>query len=248
MQLGFPEGRSLIHRIDPRARIIAAVAFAVIVAVSRRPLPLAAALGVAILAAGLARLGPRKLGWHLLSVNAFMLLLWIILPLATPGEMIWQWKALSVSREGVRAALEITVKCNAIVLASLALVATLDLVRLGHALHHLGAPEKLVHIFLFTVRYFDLLHHEYHRLSRAMRLRGFRPRVDRHTYRTYGYLIGMLLVNSFDRAERVLAAMKCRGFRGRFYVLRHFAFARRDLVFSTFAVVIVALLGVLQWG
>jgi cobalt/nickel transport system permease protein len=247
MQLGFPEGHSIIHRTDPRVRILAAVAFAVIVAISQRPIPLAAALGAAALAAGLARLGPRRLAWHLLSVNAFMLLLWIILPLATPGETLWQWKALSASREGMIEALTITIKCNAIVLASLALMATLDLVRLGHALHHLGAPTKLVHIFMFTIRYFDLLHHEYHRLSRAMRLRGFRPGVNRHTYRTYGYLVGMLLVNSFDRAERVLAAMKCRGFRGQFHILHHFAFARRDAVFAACAVVVITLLGVLQW-
>lgn len=247
MQLGFPEGSSIIHRIDPRPRIVAALAFALITALLTAPIPLAVAFLSAALAAGLARLGPRKLAWHLASVNIFILLLWVVLPISTPGEILWKWHVLAASREGILLALVITVKCNAIVLATLSLMATLDTVRLGHALHHLGAPSKLVHIFMLTVRYFDLLHHEYHRLSRAMRIRAFQPGVNRHTYRSYGYLVGMLLVNSFDRAERVLAAMKCRGFRGHFHVLDHFVFARKDAVFAVCAVVVILLLGLMQW-
>ncbi len=97
---------------------------------------------------------------------------------------------------------------------------------LGHALAHLHVPRKLAHLLLFTVRYLDVLEREYRRLRAAMKVRSFRPRMNRHTYRAYGYLVGMLLVRSFDRSERVLAAMKCRGFRGRFYLLDHFAFCR----------------------
>ena len=61
-----------------------------------------------------------------------------------------------------------------------------------------------------------------------MKMRGFRPRMNWHTYRTYGYLVGMLLVRSLERSERIVAAMKCRGFRGRFYLLDHFAFSSAD--------------------
>jgi len=247
MQLGFPEGDSVIHRLDPRVRIITAVAFAALVAVSSRPYALAGALGCGMLLTALARLSPRKLAWHLVTVNVFVLLLWVLLPLTTPGVSVWSWGWVSVSREGLEMALTITIKCNAIILATIALVATLDLVRLGHALHHLGAPSKLVHIFLFSIRYFDLLHHEYHRLARAMRVRGFRPAINRHTYRSYGYLVGMLLVNSLDRSERVLAAMKCRGYAGKLHVLHHFAFRRRDAVFAGVALPLIILLGVAQW-
>ncbi len=87
---------------------------------------------------------------------------------------------------------------------------------LGHALGRLGVPWKLVYLLFFTVRYVDVLNREQHRLRAAMRMRAFRPRNNLHTYRTYGYLVGMILVRSLDRAERIVAAMKCRGFRGRF--------------------------------
>ena len=61
-------------------------------------------------------------------------------------------------------------------------------------------------------------------------------------------LVGMLLVKSFDRADRIVAAMKCRGFRGRFYVLHHFAFARRDLLFGVASLVGLVGLGWGEWG
>ena len=77
--------------------------------------------------------------------------------------------------------------------------------------------------------------------------RGFRPRLDRHTYRSLGYLVGMLLVRSFDRAERILAAMKCRGFQGHFFILDHFAFGRRDAAFCVAATVLVFALLAMEW-
>jgi cobalt/nickel transport system permease protein len=50
----------------------------------------------------------------------------------------------------------------------------------------------------------------------------------------------MLLVRSFDRSERIVEAMKCRGFRGRFYLLRHFTWESSDTVFSLAGVGVIA--------
>ena len=57
----------------------------------------------------------------------------------------------------------------------------------------------------------------------------------------------MLLLKSFDRSERVLAAMKCRGWRGRFHVLTHFALARRDFAFMCAAALALLALGWMEW-
>ena len=110
-------------------------------------------------------------------------------------------------------------------------------------------PDKLSHLLLFTVRYLDVLHREYLRMRAAMKVRGFRPRMDRHTYRSYGYLVGMLLVRSFERSERIMAAMKCRGFRGHFYLLDHFAFSRRrDLPFCATSLALLLTVAWLEWA
>jgi cobalt/nickel transport system permease protein len=142
----------------------------------------------------------------------------------------------------------IALKGNAVVLTLVVLLGTIDAVTLGHTLHHLRVPEKLTHLMLFTVRYLDVLHREYLRLRAAMKARGFRPRLDRHTYRSFGYLVGMLLVRSLDRAERIAAAMKCRGFRGHFFLLDHFAFSRRDVPFCLASLTLLLLLVFMEGG
>jgi cobalt/nickel transport system permease protein len=129
-----------------------------------------------------------------------------------------------------------------------ALVGSMTATTMGHALAHLHVPQKLAHLLLLTVRYLDVLHLEYRRMRAAMKVRCFRPGMNRHTYRTFGYLVGMLLVRSFDRSERIMAAMKCRGFQGRFYLLDHFAFsARRDAPFCFASLALLGLLITMGW-
>ncbi len=103
---------------------------------------------------------------------------------------------------------------------------------MGHALSRLKAPDKLVHLLLFTVRYLGVLQEELQRLRRAMRARAFVPRSDLLTWRVTGWLAGMLLVRGFERARLVSAAMRCRGFQGRFYLLDTAAWAPADTLLS----------------
>ena len=112
------------------------------------------------------------------------------------------------------------------------LVGTMEPVTLGHALHRLRCPETLVHLLMFTIRYIDVLHEEYQRLRAAMKVRGFRPGTNWHTYRSFGYLVGMMLVRAIERSERILGAMKCRGFSGKMLLLQDYSLNRRDIVFA----------------
>ena len=104
-------------------------------------------------------------------------------------------------------------------------------------------PDKLTHLLLFTLRYLDMLHHEYVDLLRAMKARAFRPRMNLHTYGSFAYMMAMLLVRSLERSERIMAAMKCRGFRGQFNTFRDFAFQGRDLLFSLASLLLFVALG-----
>ncbi len=244
----FSHGHSLIHRLDPRVKAASAALFSIVVALADRPAVLWAALGISIglvLLAGLHR--PRVLS-RLAIVNGFVLFLWFFLPFTHPGTAAFTLGPLTASKEGLALAGAVTLKSNAIILAVMALLATNTVFTLIHALRHLYLPDKLVHLFFFTFRYLQVIHEEYLRLRAAMRIRCFRPRTNLHTYRSLAYLLGMLLVRSFDRSERVLRAMRCRGYDGRLWVLDHFHFsARRDLTFLAIMTAFTALLGTLQW-
>jgi cobalt/nickel transport system permease protein len=237
----------LLDRIDPRSRILAALAFSLLAAVTNRPVAVLAALALAVLCTVMSGLRFGAVLRRMAPVNVFMFLLIALAPLGSGGREVGSLGPLHYGEEGLRFALTIAIKGNAIVLMLVALLGSLEINTVGHAMSHLRVPDKLTHLLLFTIRYLDVLRREYGRLDAAMRLRGFHPRVNMHTYRTFGHLIGMLLVRSLDRSERVVAAMKCRGFRGHFYLLDHFHFSRRDVPFALAAVFALTALAWLEW-
>jgi cobalt/nickel transport system permease protein len=49
--------------------------------------------------------------------------------------------------------------------------------------------------------------------------------------RHMGSFVGQLLIRSFDRAERIYAAMKCRGYPGRTAQTAHISIRAADTVF-----------------
>ena len=114
-------------------------------------------------------------------------------------------------------------------------------------MHELRAPKKIVHLFFFTYRYIHVIHREYVRLLNAMKIRGFRPRTNMHTYKTFAYLVGMLLVKSCDRAQRVHNAMLCRGFRGKLYSLSEFSLRTTDVISLILMLLVILGLGILEW-
>jgi len=222
-----------MDRVDPRVRLITALLFCVVVAVANSR----AALGTALLVSFLGAVWVVGPAWkefgRLVPINGFVLMLALLLVFVEGGPHM---------------AAAIALKANALVLGVMALLGTLSNVTLAHALGHLGAPLKFTQLLLFTIRYLDVLRREYHRLRGAMRIRAFRPGMNGHTYRAFGYLVGTLLVRSLDRSERVVAAMKCRGFTGHFSLLDHFAFSVHDVWFSLAAALLLSLLAVLEFA
>ncbi len=229
----FSLGDSWVHHSDPRVKILATLIFAVVVALNYSLLASTLALTFPIVLVIAARLDLKKVLVRLAVVNGFVVFLWFFLPFTFPGKIVWSLGPLDIHREGILYSLLITLKSNAIVLMVIALLGTSPVFNLVHALSHMRVPGKIVHLFFFCFRYIHVIHEEYHRLVNAMKVRGFKPGTNMHTYRTYAYLVGMLLVMSFDRSQRILAAMKCRGFKGKFYILHDYGMKKADYVLGT---------------
>lgn len=244
---GQAEGRTRLRRLDPRARIVVACAFAVTVVALHDFPPLAAALVAGLAIMRMADLPPLGTLKRVIAMDGFIVFMLAMLPFTTPGEAMFAVWGFPATREGLVLAGQIALKANAIVLVAMALIGTMEPVVLGHALYRLKLPENLIHLMLFTVRYIDVIHEEYQRMRLAMRARGFKPRNTRHTYKSFGYLIGMMLVRSLERSERILEAMKCRGFCGRLEILDTLAFRRVDAGFIGIAAVLLAALAALEY-
>ena len=108
-------------------------------------------------------------------------------------------------------------------------------------------PGLLVHLTLLSYRYVGLLAGELARVRVALRVRGYRNRATRHSYRTVAHVAAGLLVRGHDRAERVGQAMRSRGFDGRFRSLAAFRTTTADVGFFFTVVVMAAALVAWNW-
>jgi len=123
---------------------------------------------------------------------------------------------------GVLSLATILLKMYLCVMAALLLVATTPFAELTAQLRRLRVPMVFVLVFEMTFRYIGVLLEEVYSMTTAYKLRsGNKKALD---MRHMGSFVGQLLLRGFDRAERVHAAMRCRG-----YSLKHIPQARRHV-------------------
>lgn len=200
---------------DLRLRLVTAFALALAISALGHLRGALTALALAALLAALARPG-RAMLRRLAHVEGLVALLLLTLPFTTPGAALFALGPLAASAEGLTRAALLAAKITAVALALMALLGAAEPARIGAALAALRLPEPLVRALTLTLRYLAVMRGEAHRLGEAMRARGFAPGTNRHTWRSYGNLIGMLLLRALDRARRIDEAMRARGFSGRF--------------------------------
>ncbi|MEO0127593.1 MAG: cobalt ECF transporter T component CbiQ [candidate division WOR-3 bacterium] len=222
-------GNSIIHRFDPRIKIIYAFVFSVVIALQNELIPSLIGLLISIILVMLARIRLLEIINRLLIVDKFLLLLWLVLPLTYPGEPLLKILGLKISQPGLLFTLLLTIKANAILLILISLIATSSIFDIVHSLLHLKIPEKLVFLFFLIYRYLWVLNDEYEKIIRAAKARGFKLRNSIHTYKTIAYIVGSLLVKSYSRADNLYRAMVCRGFCGKFWLIDHFQFKIADV-------------------
>ena len=244
----FAIGNSIVHQLDPRIRVVLTSVYAFVVALSYHFSVLILALLLSLVLTVISRVSLTAVLKRIIWVNAFILLLWVLLPFTFSGDVLARAGSFNIYRPGVVLAAQITLKSYAILLAFIALIATMSFATLGHALYRLRVPEKIVHLLMMTYRYVFVIEQEFLRLLRAAKIRGFQPGTNSNTYRTYSYVIGMLFVRAAARAERVHQAMLCRGFKGKFYSLQDFHVSSASWIFALLMTAVIFGLALMEWS
>jgi cobalt/nickel transport system permease protein len=108
------------------------------------------------------------------------------------------------------------------VLAALILIATTPFPDFIRQLTRMGMPKILGLQMVMTWRYITTLLSEAAAMYTAYQLRSRNAGRKGIRMKDMGSFIGLLLLRSFDRAERVYQAMKCRGFDGAYEAGRPF--------------------------
>lgn len=247
------ERGSAVHRLDPRVKVLIALAF--IVAVALLPDGAWVGYGAAALllaAATLAaRLSPGLVVRRSLLGLPFLLAAVSVL-FTAPGRALWSgpW-GLAVTDAGLLRFAAIVARSLLSIAAAVLLTATTRFPDVLHALRHLRLPAVLVAIIAFMYRYLFVLAEEAQRLMRARAARSARLPGTKGggsvVWRAavVGHMAGQLFVRSLDRSERVYQAMQSRGYRGELLTLAPHAMRRRDwLALALGAVAIAGVMGI----
>jgi len=227
-------GHPLRPSVDPRAALLAALAFVVVVASlpDAAWLGMAAAYGALLAAALAARVSILTMLRRSMLVVPFVLAA-AALPFTTPGTpagvLPWGWP---YSVQGLVKAGSLLLRAWLSIQAFVLLITAIRLPDLLAALERLGLPSLLSAVVGFAYRYLALIQSEGRRMLRARQARsagkGPKPWDLNWQLTSAGSLLGSLFLRSLDRSERVHAAMVARGYQGTSLSVRQLQWARRD--------------------
>lgn len=228
------EGSSAIHRLHPAVKMACALIFIVCVVSFDRYATgeLAVYFFYPFLMITLAEIPFGLIAKRVALALPFALLAGIsnlIFDTGTAGMI----GGLAVSY-GMLSFLSILLKTLLCVAAVLVLSATTPLAQMTDQMLGLHLPQPIVLLIAMIYRYLEILFTEAGTMKTAYLLRA--PKDKSVRMRDMGSFAGQLLLRSFSRAERVYAAMKCRGYSGKMGASRRRALGLRDVAFAALVV------------
>ena len=194
--------------------------------------------------------------------------IWIIVILTmlihmftAPGEhIIWTWKFLSVTQEGLDLGLKMAVRLVLLLLFSSVLTFTTSPIVLTDGIEHLLRPFKAVGVpahelammMTIALRFIPTLLEETDRIMKAQTARGADFANGNMLQRVKNMLplLVPLFISAFRRADELAVAMEARCYRGgegrtRMHEL---AYAGRDYTALVLVLALAVGLAVMRWG
>ena len=255
----FVPGDSAVHRLDPRTKILAMIAYIVLVFLVQSM----AAFAVPFLFVALALLlsgVPLSYVWSSLKPMRWLIAFMFLINLFfTQGErVLFSWWIVRVTAEGVRQAVFISLRLILLVAGTSLLTLTTSPIALTDGLERLLKPlarirfpaHELAMMMTIALRFIPTLLEETDRIRKAQMARGadFESGGLIARARAMVPILVPLFVSAFRRADELAVAMECRcyhGGEGRTR-MRELRLARRDLYAAGTVALFLAAVPVLQ--
>lgn len=238
---------SFIHKLDPRTKLLTTIAFILAVVITP-PDKWQAFAGYFVLVGVLLLFSKLPLIYVIkraLLIFPFILLIGVF-NLFKPGEAvaslhIWHWQ-LSITNEGLLVFWNVLIKAFLSILSLILLSSTTKFTTLLKGLEQLRMPNVLVMLLSFMYRYIFVIVDETMRMRQARDSRNFG---GNHLWqiKTVGNMVGTLFLRSYERGERIYAAMISRGYEGQIQTLGSLSFSQRDTYFGTTILIILLSIG-----
>ena len=143
--------------------------------------------------------------WFALII--FIALMWVTLS--------WQIgeNGIELNFQGIELAEKLSLRTHLLLISLWLFLWNINDAVLVQAIGKLPLPEKLIQLFVLTVRYIALLGELRQKMDIAMRARGFRPGLNSRTLYVTAQSVALLLIHALLKAETAQMALKCRGFQ-----------------------------------
>jgi cobalt/nickel transport system permease protein len=227
------QGTSLLHSLDARAKIAAAIVFTVAVVSAPNhnvgqlffffPWP------AGMLAA--ARLPVAPFLRRALLLSPLIAMVVLLNPFFEEGTVVASPFGFGVTAEGLLTSAGIAVKFLACLLAMLILVATTPFPSLISGIRGLGVPAFLAQQVSFIYRYLFILLAQVRSMKRARDSRSCGGLRIARDVRSGAGILGVLFMRTLQRGEGVDLAMRMRGFNGAFPGMTAVCFGLPEVIF-----------------
>ena len=253
----FP-GNSLLHRFDPRSKILFTVLFIAAIFLCKGLVSYGITLLILLMMIGISKVQPRVFLKGMKPVVFIVVCTAILNLFYTSGTVLWSWGILKITEEGIWKAGFMVLRILMLIACTLLLTYTTSPILLTDGLEKLLRPLKklkfpvheLSMMMSIALRFIPTLIQETDKIISAQKARGadFDSGNLIQKAKALIPILIPLFISSFRRAEELAIAMECRcyhGDEGR-TSLRQLRYAGRDYGLIVFSIALCAGIVVLR--
>ena len=221
----FP-GNSLVHRFDPRLKILLTILYIVLLFAAANPLGLALSIAWLAVLYKMARIPVRMIVKSLKPIVPIILFTCVLnlFFVTGQGEPLVQVWVLRIYAEGVRYAILMAVRVITLIAGTSLLTYTTSPIVLTDAIERLLAPFNKIHMpvhelammMTIALRFIPTLVEETDKIMNAQKARG--AMLDSGTLKERMHamipILIPLFISAFRRADELAMAMECRCYHG----------------------------------
>ena len=221
----FP-GNSVLHRCDPRPKLVGTIAYIIVLFVASNPLGIALSLALLALLYAVAKI-PYRLILKSLKPIVPIIIFTAVLNLffiTGEGEPLVRLWIFSIYREGVSYAILMAVRVVALIAGTSLLTYTTSPIVLTDAIESLLRPLQKLHfpvhelamMMTIALRFIPTLIEETDKIMNAQKARGAKLDNGKFTERIRALIpiLIPLFISAFRRADELAMAMECRCYHG----------------------------------
>ena len=221
----FP-GNSLVHRFDPRLKILLTILYIVLLFAAANPLGLALSIAWLAVLYKMAKIPVRMIVKSLKPIVPIILFTCVLnlFFVTGQGEPLVQMWVLRIYAEGVRYAILMAVRVITLIAGTSLLTYTTSPIVLTDAIERLLAPFNKIHMpvhelammMTIALRFIPTLVEETDKIMNAQKARG--AMLDSGTLKERMHamipILIPLFISAFRRADELAMAMECRCYHG----------------------------------